>query len=29
MKGKYVDFPQLQGKERLADFSFTVNIMAS
>lgn len=28
MKGKYVDFPQLQDKEWLADFAFTVDIMA-
>ena len=27
MKGKYVDFPQLQHKEWLADFAFTVDIM--
>ena len=28
MKEKYVDFPQLQDKEWLADFVFTVDIMA-
>ncbi|XP_071214539.1 general transcription factor II-I repeat domain-containing protein 2A-like [Salvelinus alpinus] len=28
MKGKYVDFPQLQDKEWLADFAFTMDIMA-
>ena len=28
IKGKYVDFPQLQDKEWLADFAFTVDIMA-
>ena len=28
MKWKYVDFPQLQDKEWLADFVFTVDIMA-
>ena len=28
IKGKYVDFPQLQDKEWLPDLAFTVDIMA-
>ena len=28
MKGNYVDFSQMQDKEWLADFAFTMNIMA-